>query len=97
MQNKGIHDTSVAKLEVNQAAPSPSAPLIPVALSGDELTQSQNTTGLSAKILPQTFTTPTKKSTQLTIVGNQTGATTTVTVSVNKTQLGSPASAAGSI
>tara|TARA_B100000287_G_C20663446_1_gene790918 strand:- start:513 stop:1190 length:678 start_codon:yes stop_codon:yes gene_type:complete len=90
-----IHDTAVAKLEVNQAAPSPSAPLIPVTMSEDELTQSQNTTGLSAKVLPQVFTTPQQKSTQITIVGNQTGATTTLTVTVNKTELGSPGSSAG--
>ncbi|MBC8428543.1 hypothetical protein H8D04_01530 [bacterium] len=86
-----IHDTSVARLEIGQAAPSPSAPLVPVTLSDEELTQSQNVSGLTARVLPQIFTTPSQKSTQITIVGNQTGATTTVTVTVNKTSLGSPA------
>ena len=37
-----IHDTTVATLQVGQAAPSPSAPLVPVTLSDEELTQSQN-------------------------------------------------------
>jgi len=84
-----IHDTTVATLQVGQAAPSPSAPLVPVTLSDEELTQSQNVSGLTARVLPQTFTSPAQKSTQITIVGNQTGATSTVSVSVNKTNLGS--------
>ena len=84
-----IHDTTVATLQVSQAAPSPSAPLVPVTLSDEELTQSQNVSGLTARVLPQIFTSPDQKSTQITVVGNQTGATTTVTVTVNKTNLGS--------
>ena len=87
-----IHDTTVATLQVGQAAPSPSAPLVPVTLSDEELTQSQNVSGLTARVLPQIFTSPDQKSTQITVVGNQTGATTTVTVTVNKTSLGSPGS-----
>ena len=87
-----IHDTSVAKLTVNQAAPSPSAPIVPVTLSDEELTQSQNVSGLTTRVLPQIFTSPDQKTTQITVVGNQTGATTTVTVTVNKTSLGSPGS-----
>ena len=87
-----IHDTSVATLQVSQAAPSPSAPLVPVTLSDEELTQSQNVSGLTVRVLPQIFTSPAQKTTQITIVGNQTGATTTVSVSVNKTNLGSPGS-----
>jgi len=87
-----IHDTAVATLQAAQAAPSPSAPLVPVTLSDEELTQSQNVSGLTARVLPQIFTSPTQKTTQITIVGNQTGATTTVSVSVNKTNLGSPGS-----
>ena len=86
-----IHDTTVATLQAAQAAPSPSAPLVPVTLSDEELTQSQNVSGLTARVLPQIFTSPAQKTTQITIVGNQTGATTTVSVSVNKTNLGSPA------
>jgi hypothetical protein len=86
-----IHDTSVAKLQVAQASPSPSAPLIPITLSDEELTLSQNVSGITARVLPQVFTSPNQKSTQITIVGNQTGATTTVSVTVNKTNLGSPA------
>ena len=85
-----IHDTTVATLQAAQAAPSPSAPLVPVTLSDEELTQSQNVSGLTARVLPQVFTSPSQKSTQITIVGNQTGATTTVSVTVNKTNLGSP-------
>jgi hypothetical protein len=85
-----IHDTTVATLQVGQAAPSPSAPLVPITLSDEELTQSQNVSGLTARVLPQIFTSPEQKTTQITIVGNQTGATTTVSVSVNKTNLGSP-------
>ena len=85
-----IHDTTVATLQAAQAAPSPSAPLVPVTLSDEELTQSQNASGLVARVHPATFTSPDQKSTQITIVGNQTGATTTVTVTVNKTILGSP-------
>ena len=85
-----IHDTTVATLQAAQAAPSPSAPLVPVTLSDEELTQSQNVSGLTARVLPQIFTSPNQKTTQITIVGNQTGATTTVTVTVNKTNLGSP-------
>jgi hypothetical protein len=84
-----IHDTTVATLQAAQAAPSPSAPLVPVTLSDEELTQSQNVSGLTARVLPQVFTSPAQKSTQITIVGNQTGATTTVSVTVNKTNLGS--------
>jgi len=61
-----------------------------VNLSGDDITNSQNVVGLTARVLPQTFTTPNQKTTQLTVVGNQTGATTTITVTVNKTVLGSP-------
>jgi len=87
-----IHDTTVATLQVATAAPSPSAPLAAVTLSDEELTQSQNVSGLTARVLPQVFATPDQKSTQITIVGNQTGATTTVTVVVNKTSLGSPTS-----
>ena len=59
-------------------------------LSEEELNDSQNVPGLSVKVIPQIFTSPAQKSTQLTIVGNQTGATTTVTVTVSKTNLGSP-------
>jgi hypothetical protein len=87
-----IHDTTVATLQVAQASPSPSAPLIPITLSDEELTQSQNVSGLTVRVLPQVFTSPALKKTQLTIVGNQTGATTTVSVRVVKTNLGSPAS-----
>ena len=87
-----IHDTTVATLQVGQAAPSPSAPLVPVTLSDEELTQSQNVSGLTTRVLPQIFTSPDQKTTQITVVGNQTGATTTVTVTVNKTSLGSPGS-----
>ena len=85
-----IHDTTVATLQAAQAAPSPSAPLVPVTLSDEELTQSQNVSGLTVRVLPQIFTSPAQKTTQITIVGNQTGATTTVSVSVSKTNLGSP-------
>ena len=92
-----IHDTTVATLQVAQASPSPSAPLIPITLSDEELTQSQNVSGLTVRVLPQVFTSPAVKKTQLTIVGNQTGATTTVSIQVNKTDLGSPASGMSSI
>jgi len=92
-----IHDTTVATLQAAQAAPSPSAPLVPVTLSDEELTQSQNVSGLTARVLPQVFTSPAQKSTQITIVGNQTGATTTVSVTVNKTNLGSPGGGAGGV
>jgi len=84
-----IHDTSVAQLKVAQAAPSPSAPLIPLTLSDEEMTQSQNVSGMTVRVIPQIFTTPEQKKTQITIVGNQTGATSTVPVTVNKTNLGS--------
>ena len=87
-----IHDTTVATLEVAQAAPSPSAPLVPLTLSDEELTQSQNVSGITARVLPQVFASPEIKSTQITIVGNQTGATTTVAVVVSNTVLGSPTS-----
>ena len=90
-----IHDTTVATLQAAQAAPSPSAPLVPITLSDEELTQSQNVSGLTARVLPQIFTSPAQKTTQITIVGNQTGATTTVSVSVNKTNLGSPGGGGG--
>ena len=86
-----IHDTAVAKLAVETAAPSPTAPLIPLTLSDEEITNSQNVSGLSAKVLPQIFSTPAQKITQLTVVGNQTGATTTISVKVNKTVLQPPA------
>ena len=89
------HDTTVATLQAAQAAPSPSAPLVPITLSDEELTQSQNVSGLTARVLPQIFTSPAQKTTQITIVGNQTGATTTVSVSVNKTNLGSPGGGGG--
>ena len=85
-----IHDTTVATLQAAQAAPSPSAPLVPVTLSDEELTQSQNVSGLTARVLPQVFTSPAQKATQLTIVGNQTGATSTISITVNKTDQGSP-------
>ena len=85
-----VHDTDVATLTIETNAPSPSAPLVPITLSDEELTQSQNASGLVARVHPATFTSPDQKSTQITIVGNQTGATTTVTVTVNKTVLGSP-------
>jgi len=91
-----IHDTSVATLQVSQAAPSPSAPLVPVTLSDEELTQSQNVSGLTARVLPKIFITPNQKATQLTIVGNQTGATTTIAITVNKTDQGSAGSGGGS-
>jgi hypothetical protein len=90
-----LHDTTVATLQVATAAPSPSAPLVPVTLSDEELTQSQNVSGLTARVLPQTFSSPAQKSTQITIVGNQTGATTTLTVTVNKTDQGSPSGGSG--
>ena len=91
-----IHDTSVARLQIGQAAPGQTAPLVPVNLSSDEITNSQNVVGLTARVVPETFTTPAKKKTQLTVVGNQTGATTTITVTVNKTVLGSPATPSSS-
>ena len=91
-----IHDTTVATLQAAQAAPSPSAPLVPVTLSDEELTQSQNVSGLTARVNPATFTTPNQKATQLTIVGNQTGATTTIAITVNKTDQGSAGSGGGS-
>lgn len=92
-----IHDTTVATLQIAQASPSPSAPLIPITLSDEELTQSQNVSGLTVRVLAQVFTSPNQKSTQITIVGNQTGATTTVSVTVNKTNLGSPGSGMASL
>ena len=85
-----VHDTSVVDITVQQAAPSPTAPLIPLTLSDEEMTDSKNVSGLSARILPKIFSTPAQKSTQITIVGNQTGATSTITATVNKTDLGSP-------
>ena len=85
-----VHDTAVARLSVETAAPSPTAPLIPLTLSDEEITNSQNASGLSARIHPKVFTSPSQKQTQLTIVGNQTGATATITVKVLKTSLGSP-------
>ena len=59
-------------------------------VSDEELTQSQNVSGLTARVLPQIFSTPNQKATQLTIVGNQTGATSTISITVNKTDQGSP-------
>ena len=91
-----VHDTNVARLQVGQAAPGQTAPLVPVNLSSEEITNSQSVVGLTARVLPQTFTTPNQKTTQLTIVGNQTGATSTITVTVNKTVLGSPGSGGSS-
>ena len=61
-------------------------------MSSEEITNSQSVVGLTARVIPQTFTTPNRKKTQITVVGNQTGATQTITVTVNKTVLGSPAS-----
>ena len=90
-----VHDTSVVDITVQQAAPSPTAPLIPLTLSDEEITNSKNVSGLSARILPKIFTTPSQKSTQITIVGNQTGATATITATVSKTDLGSPGSGGG--
>jgi hypothetical protein len=86
-----IHDTAVARLAVETVAPSPTAPLIPLTLTDKEITNSQNVSGLSARVLPQIFSTPDQKITQLTIVGNQTGATATIQVKVNKTVLQPPA------
>ena len=90
-----VHDTSVVDITVQQAAPSPTAPLIPLTLSDEEMTDSKNVSGLSARILPKIFSTPAQKSTQITIVGNQTGATATITATVSKTDLGSPGSGGG--
>ena len=91
-----IHDTSVATLGEVTAAPGQTAPLVPVNLSSEEITNSQSVVGLTARVIPQTFTTPNQKTTQLTVVGNQTGATKTITVTVNKTVLGSPGSGGSS-
>ena len=88
-----VHDTSVVNIEVSQASPSPTAPLVPLTLSDEEITNSKNVSGLSARVTPKIFTTPAQKSTQITIVGNQTGATSTINATVNKTDLGSPGSA----
>ena len=85
-----INDTNVARLQIGQSAPGQTAPLVPVNLSSEEITNSQSVVGLTARVIPQTFTTPNQKVTQLTVVGNQTGATSTITVTVNKTVLGSP-------
>ena len=90
-----VHDTSVVNIVVSQAAPSPTAPLVPLTLSDEEITNSKNVSGLSARVTPKIFTTPAQKSTQITMVGNQTGATSTITVTVNKTDLGSPAGGGG--
>ena len=87
-----VHDTAVARLQIGQSAPGQTAPLVPVNLSSEEITNSQSVVGLTARVIPQTFTTPNQKKTQITVVGNQTGATQTITVTVNKTVLGSPAS-----
>ena len=91
-----VHDTNVARLQVGQAAPGQTAPLVPVNLSSEEITNSQSVVGLTARVIPQTFTSPDKKTTQLTVVGNQTGATSTITITVNKTVLGSPGSGGSS-
>jgi len=88
-----VHDTSVVDITVSQASPSPTAPLVPLTLSDEEITNSKNVSGLSARVTPKIFTTPAQKSTQITIVGNQTGATSTINATVNKTDLGSPGSA----
>ena len=87
-----IHDTNVATLTVMQASPSPTAPLIPLTLTEEEITNSQNVSGLTARVHPKQFTTPNFKVTQLTIVGNQTGATATITIKVNKTDISPPTS-----
>jgi len=91
-----VHDTSVARLQVGQSAPGQTQALVPVNLSSEEITNSQSVVGLTARLIPQTFTSPNQKVTQLTVVGNQTGATQTLTVTVNKTVLGSPGAGAGS-
>ena len=88
--------SNVARLQVGNAAPGQTAPLVPVNLSSEEITNSQSVVGLTARVIPQTFTTPNQKTTQLTIVGNQTGASKTITVTVNKTVLGSPSSGGSS-
>ena len=87
-----LHDTSVARLIPGTPAPSPTAPLIPLTLSDEEITQSMNASGLTVRVIPQIFSTPDQKKTQITVVGNQTGATATVPVTVNKTDQGSPTS-----
>ena len=91
-----VHDTSVARLQVGQSAPGQTQPLVPVNLNSEEITNSQSVVGLTARVIPQTFTSPNQKVTQLTVVGNQTGATQTLTVTVNKTVLGSPGSGGSS-
>tara|TARA_X000001382_G_scaffold48388_1_gene32811 strand:- start:768 stop:1436 length:669 start_codon:yes stop_codon:yes gene_type:complete len=91
-----IHDTSVARLQVGQSAPGQTQALVPVNLNSEEITNSQSVVGLTARVIPQTFTTPNQKVTQLTVVGNQTGATQTLNVTVNKTVLGSPGSGGSS-
>ena len=91
-----VHDTNVARLQIGQSAPGQTAPLVPVNLSSEEITNSQSVVGLAARVVPQTFTSPNQKVTQLTVVGNQTGATSTITITVNKTVLGSPGSGGSS-
>ncbi len=86
-----IHDTSVATLGEVTAAPGQTAPLVPAVISADDQLTSQEKVGLTCRIVPAMFTTPNNKKTNLTIVGNQTGATKTVVVSVNKTVIGTSA------
>ena len=85
---RGLPSISVVGAPVDVPAPSPSAPLAPLTLSDAEMTQTVNVNGLVARVHPATFTTPVQKSTQVTIVGNQTGATTTVMIVVNKSNIG---------
>jgi len=80
-----IHDTSVAVLQSGAPAPNQMAAIIPLTLTDEEMTQSQTMSGMSVRVKAVTFHDIEKKATQLTVVGNATGATSTISVTVHKT------------
>ena len=79
-----LHDSDAATLDVTQTAPGFTGATIPTFLSDDEQKQSISAVGLKFKLIskaqPQA-----DLNTKLTIIGNETGGTATVTITVKKT------------
>ena len=88
-----LHNQSMARLRVRAGAQtSATGTTVPFFLDEDDLPNSTSVVGKSVEIRPKRLTRT--QTTQLTIVGNETAATTTINITVNRNRTFGAASAA---
>jgi len=88
-----LHNQSLARLRVRAGAQtSATGTTVPFFLDEDDLPNSTSVVGKSVEIRPKRLTRT--QTTQLTIVGNETAATTTINITVNRNRTFGAASAA---